>query len=391
MAGLLKLGLSPVTAFRLVMLVSLIVLVGANATILVRRYRVHPVFACLPALLFPGTFESAWFFNDNVLSAALSSAALALVWTRRSLAATAICAVLWGMAIACRTDAVLLAPAFVLLMWFELPLWRDRLRHALVAAPLVAATPLLIYGVFGLNFLDILALTHRATVAWARKDQISHLFHPLLKGFAPPGMVAMAIGAVTVLVRRQWREIMLCLVVPAAVRRRLRPADDRGALPAAADAVLRHPDGGGRARPRCAPRSRWRSAGIAVFAVTFLVCFGPPILLPLHSLWFLSTDDDMPRPTVGRFWSPVLSMWWNHKLAEGYDAAAVAVAAAAKPRWAGRGRYHALDAGPHGGADPARRRLRRQPRDHPGPRATRSARCSPAATTASCTCGTISR
>ena len=32
-------------------------LVWANASILVRHYRVHPIFALLPALLFPGLFD----------------------------------------------------------------------------------------------------------------------------------------------------------------------------------------------------------------------------------------------------------------------------------------------------------------------------------------------
>jgi len=123
LAGLLKLGFSAVDGFRIVQFLSLIGLVAANAAILVRRYGVHPVYACLPALLFPGLFETAWFPNDNLLSAALSSTALLLFWTRPTLLATAASALLLGLAITCRTDAVLLAPAFLVLMWFELPNW----------------------------------------------------------------------------------------------------------------------------------------------------------------------------------------------------------------------------------------------------------------------------
>ncbi len=330
MAGLLKLGIPAVTGFRLVMLVSLVVLVGANAAILVRHYRVPLVFACVPALLFPGLFESAWFFNDNVLSAALSSTALALFWSRRTLPATAGCAVLWGLAITCRTDAVLLAPAFLVLMWFELPGWGVRVRHALLAAPIVAAVPLLIYAALGLNFLDILPLTHRATVAWARNDPVSHVFHPLLKGIAYPGMVLMAAGAISVIVRRQWREILFCLGVPLvyAAAYGLLLTEVRYLLPLAPSFAILMVEG---ARAMLAAAPRRRTIGLTVLGLAFLTCFAPPVGLPLHSLYFLSTDDDMPRPSVGRFWSPVLSLWWNHTLEAGFEATGVALEAAAKP------------------------------------------------------------
>ncbi len=330
MAGLLKLGLPAVDGFRLIMLASLIVLVGANAAILVRRYNVHPVLACLPALLFPGLFESAWFFNDNVLSAALSSAALAVFWSRLTLPATAVSAVLWGLAIACRTDAVLLAPAFALLMWFELPDWRTRIRHALVAGPIVAAVPLLLFAAFGLNFLDILPLTKRSIIAWERKDPFSHVLHPPLKAFAPPGMLALALGAVAVVVRRQWREIMLCLAVPLlyAAAYGIMLTEVRYLLPLAPFFAILMVEG---ARALLHATGRMRTLGIAAFAVALAACFLPPVMLPHQRLYFLSTDNDMPRPSIGRFWSPVLSMWWNGKLGAGYDAMTDAVLAAAKP------------------------------------------------------------
>ncbi len=333
LAGLLKLGLGPVTGFRLVMFVSLVLLVAANAAILVRHYRVNPVFACLPALLFPGVFESAWFFNDNVLSAALTSAALALFWWRRTLPATAVCGLLWGMAIACRTDAVLIAPAFLVLMWFELPTWRARLLHAAVAAPVVAAVPFLVFAAFGLHFLDILPLTHRAQIAWARNDPLSHVIHPFLKGFAPPGALAMAFGAISIIARRQWREILLCLAVPLiyCAAYGLMLTEVRYLLPLTPFFGILMVEGA-RAVFTASRRREW---GLAAFAAAFLVCFAPPLLIPVHALWFLSTDDDMPRPSFGRFWSPVLGMWWNRQLEEGYDAIAKDLEAAAAPGGAG--------------------------------------------------------
>ncbi len=330
MAGLLGIGLPAVTAFRLLMLASLAGLVGASATILVRHYRVHPVFALLPALLFPGLFESAWFFNDNVLSAALSSIALALVWSSRSLLRTAASALLWGLAITCRTDAVLLAPAFLTLMLFGLPTWTMRLKHAVVAAPLVAAVPLLTFAAFGLNFLHILPLTHRAQVAWDRHDPISHVFHPVLKAFAYPGMVAIAAGVASIILRRQWREILLCLAVPLiyALAYGMMLVEVRYLLPLTPFFFILMAEGA-HAAAQAAPRVR--AAGLALFGLALLTCFGPPVLLPVHALWFLSSDDDMPRPTIGRFWSPAIGLWWNHKLEQGFNATAAALEDAARP------------------------------------------------------------
>lgn len=330
LAGLLKLGLDPVGGFRLIMVLSLAGLLAANAAILVRRYGVHPALACLAALLFPGTFESAWFFNDNVLSAALSSTALLLFWTRPSLPRTAASALLLGLAVTCRTDAVLLAPAFLVLMWFELPDWPSRLRCALVAGPIVAAVPFLVYGAFGLHFLDILPLTRRTSLAWAREDPVSHMLHPALKGFSMPGLLVAGVGAVSILLRRQWREVIFCLVVPlvyaaaygillSEVRYLLPLTPFFGILVIAGLRALLDAAG-------------WRATlGRTVLAGTVLLCVLPPVAPPARALWFLITDNDTLRPWIGRFWSPALSVWWNRKLERGFDAAEPAVLAAAAP------------------------------------------------------------
>ena len=330
LAGLLKLGFGAVNGFRLIQLLSLVGLVAANAAILVRRYRVHPVLACLPALLFPGLFETAWFPNDNLLSAALSSTALLLFWTRPTLPATAASALLLGLAIACRTDAVLLAPAFLVLMWFELPTWPQRISRALVAGPIVAAVPILVYAAFGLHFLDILPLTRQAGIAWDRHDSVTHLLHPALKGFSMPGLLLAVVGAVTVIQRRQWREIMLCLAVPLAYAAAygLMLTEVRYLLPLSPFFGILLILG---LRAVLAAAGRWGTAGRAALVVTGLLCFVPPVAPPVHALWFLTTDNDMTRPWMGRFWSPALAMWWNSKLEQGYDVAAAAVPAAAEP------------------------------------------------------------
>ncbi len=323
LAGLIKLGLPAAAAFRLLMLASLALLVAANAGLLAWRYRIHPLLACVPLLLFPGLFESAWFFNDNVLSAALSSTAVLLFWSRVSLPATAGAAVLWGLAVACRSDAALIAPAFAILGWFALPTWGARLRHALVAGPIAVAIPVLIYAGFGLNILDILPLTRRATELWARKETWAHVLQPFLKGFALPGLLALAAGAVAVLRRRRWLEALLCLAVPllyvAAYGRML--SEVRYLLPLTPFFGILMIEGW-NALQAASPGMR-RAAG-AAFALALLTCILPPSVRgrPLH---FMAADHDMPRPALGRIWSPVLGMWWNRTLDEGAAALAAAL------------------------------------------------------------------
>ena len=82
--------------------------------------------------------------------------------------------------------------------------------------------------------------------------------------------------------------------------------------------------------------TRWlRAAGVAALVFALLLCFAPPIMLPDRRLYFLSTDNDMPRPSIGRFWSPAMGIWWNQSLAMGFNSVSDAVLAAAKPMGSG--------------------------------------------------------
>ena len=179
--------LPTIVNFRVVMLASLALLVGSAITILRRVYRVHPAFGALACLMFPPIFESAYFFNDNVLSAGLSTLALALFWTRHTVPATSAAAVLLGLAATTRPDALFIVPAFAVLIWFELPAWRVRFWHTLVAAPIVAIIPLATYAAFGLSYLDIFAVAPRAIALWDRHQTGLALVRHAIYGLALPG------------------------------------------------------------------------------------------------------------------------------------------------------------------------------------------------------------
>lgn len=303
-------GLPSLVNLRLIMLASLLVLVGSIVHILRRRYGVPPLLGCLACLLFPPIFESAYFFNDNVLSAALSTLALAVFWTGLSLPATAAAALLLGLATATRIDAAFIAPAFAVLLWFELPDWRTRLRHALVAAPIVALVPLAVYAAYGISYFEIFEVVPRAVALWNRPFGPGIWVAHALNGVSLPAMLALPLGIGSFLLRRRWREVWLCVAVPllylAAYGRSL--FELRYLLPLAPFVAIAIVEGG-----RVALRStgRQRTVLLASFAIAFAACFAPPVPI---THWRLSSDGDGPRPIVGRFWSPAAWSWWTGTL-----------------------------------------------------------------------------
>ena len=320
-------GLSGLISFRMVMLASLLLLVGSVVYILARRYAVPPLLGCLACLLFPPIFESAYFFNDNVLSAALSTLALAVFWTRLSLPATAVAATLLGLAVTTRIDAAFVSLAFAALLWFELPDWRTRLRHALLAAPIVAAIPLAVYAAFGVRFLEVFEAVPRAVALWDREFAAGVWIGHVLNGLSLPGLLAAPLGIASFLLRRQWREVVLCVVVPVAYLAAYGNSlyELRYLLPLAPFVAIAIVEGG---RVALRGAGRWRTLLRASFAAAFAACLIPPVEIPY---WRLNSDRDGPRPFIGRFWSAATWSWWTGIM---NDAAAVlggAVEQAARP------------------------------------------------------------
>ena len=295
--------------FRAVMLVSLVLLVGSAVYLLARVYRVYWVFAALACLMFPPIFESAYFFNDNVLSAGLSTLALALFWTRLTLPATAVSAILLGLAAATRPDTLFVVPAFAVLMWFELPDWRTRFRHALVAAPIVAIIPLATYAAFGLSYFDIFAVAPRAIALWDRHQGLLAYVRHAIYGLALPGMIALPLGLGSFLLHRRWREVCLCLFVPLLYffAYGVSLFELRYLLPLTPFLVIAVAEGA-----RVALRSRGiaRGALAAAFGLAFVLSFAPLVKLPYWRLSPLGIDADGPRPIIGRVWSPLVWSLW---------------------------------------------------------------------------------
>jgi hypothetical protein len=101
------------SSFRLVMIGSLAVTIG-SCLVIARRLAGVGVWAALLALLIvPGVSQCAFFFNDNLPSAALAIGALAVIALSDALIAYVVAGALLALGMAVRIDAVLLAPMLV--------------------------------------------------------------------------------------------------------------------------------------------------------------------------------------------------------------------------------------------------------------------------------------
>ena len=314
--------LSAMINFRIVMVVSLAALVGSIVWILWRRYAVRPGHALLACMLFPTIFESSYFFNDSLPSAALSAVALAVFWGPIGFRRTISAAVFLGLAVTARLDAAFLAPVFLILLWFDFPDWNARIRHGLLAVIVVVVIPNAIYASVGLSFFDSFTVAYRAIDLWSRSSsevstslptaaapalltdvikKLTTLRNHLLNGFALPGIGALALGLGSFLVERRWREIMLCVAVPLlyilAYNRSL--YDVRYLLQLAPVFAIAMAEG---INVVLRSGGRTRVAFLSLSVMLFASCLLPPALLPI--------DSDGPRPFLGRAWSPMIWSRW---------------------------------------------------------------------------------
>ncbi len=115
---------------------------------------------------------------------------------------------------ATRPDALLLTPAFAVVAHFEIPDWRTRIRHALVASPILVAVPFGLYAVCDLSFLDVFAVASHALMLWNRQLTFWTYLGHVLNGLSLPAMIILPVSLLCFVRRRQSREILLCFGVP---------------------------------------------------------------------------------------------------------------------------------------------------------------------------------
>ncbi|MEO5806151.1 hypothetical protein [Devosia sp.] len=213
-ATLLAAG-SSALGLRLLMIAGFALLVLSSLALVRHWTRSPATIVVLILLLLPGLGESAFFYNDNVLSAALAAAALALAARRSGFPAIIGAGALFGAAVLTRSDALLMAPALALLLverhGFSLALF-IRLALGLCMAALVETGALLAFGV---TPLDVMRTVTGTVDLWHRDlDLPRQLVQLLAFGGLPIGVLA-AIGCIIVIRRRNGLRMALLIGVPA--------------------------------------------------------------------------------------------------------------------------------------------------------------------------------
>lgn len=295
------LGLPGEWAMRATMWASFAGLAAASF-VLVRRWTgcSAPV-AVAALLLIPGVAESAFFYNDNVLSVALAAGALAVVASTPGLAATALAGFLFGAGVVARADAVLLAPAVALMVYEQDRLGRRFVRRGLAFAAGALVPVVALPAAFDATIVDVLRISSYAVTLWDRTlDRRQHAVEFAIFVGIPAGLLALAGLYRLVRCRDAFRLLLLAgvpLVFNVVVLGKL--WQSRQVLPLtpflAALTVL--------GWQQLAPKAhRWPSP-LARYA--FAVATAVVLFAPLVRQGF----SDGPRFWLGRFWSPPR---WTH-------------------------------------------------------------------------------
>jgi hypothetical protein len=210
-----ELGMSGEWAMRLTTWAGLAAL--ATSSFLLVRHWTHASSkaAVLALLLIPGVAESSFFYNDTIFAAALGVTALAVIELSSGLAAVAVSGVLLGAAIVARLDAVLLAPAVLLIGYDRYGVGRAFWVRGVVFALGVLVPVISIPARLGVDILDVYATTKYALVLWG--DPIRLVQHAREASFfiGIPAGVLIALGCLGLVRTRDHPRLLLFAGVPA--------------------------------------------------------------------------------------------------------------------------------------------------------------------------------
>jgi len=310
LAGLQSaLGITGDSAFRSLTIVSLAVLLTASVSFARSQGGVGKAAALAALLLTPGIPDSAFFFNDNIVSAAFAALSLALVRPSASgwrYAVSGLCA---GMAALCRLDGLLALPLLLGAVLVTSTGW-SLIARRLIA---LAAGMFIAFGVSaavnGATLIDSLLIGRYFSYARQIGLDLKWNLFALAYFFGLITPLLMFTGLVrdrqTGINMRRGLDAAFFCVYPLllCVFAIWTGREVRYVFPLLAPVVALH---GGRgiewlmeqARKPAAVRPTMLLTAVAAFtALTLLV---PPAVVSI---------SDGPRMLVGRLWSPVL--WWR--------------------------------------------------------------------------------
>ena len=276
---------------------------ATSSFVLTRRWANASSLASVVALLLiPGLAESSFFYNDTIFAAALGVTALAVISTSPSAALAAASGVLFGAAIVARLDAILLAPAVVLIGYHQHGLGRTFWSRALVFTIAVLVPVVLVPAALGANILDVVAVTRHAIVLWDAFRPTQHA-RELSLFLGIPAAILMALGCLALVRRRDYMRLLLLVGVPALfnVISFGKILQARQLLPLtpflAALLIL-----GWQHVSSAMPGRDATALKRTVIAVCCLVWVSPMVVVRV---------SDGPRAPYGRLWTPILWRRWQ--------------------------------------------------------------------------------
>jgi len=288
-------------AFRLVMWSGLVMLLGSSAWLIRRWSGAGWAIALAPLLILPGVIESSYSFCDNVLAAGLASCALCLLYDRR-LVSLAVAGALFAFAVLARTDTVLIAVAFPIILFERFGLSRRALVAFTALAVPGAITLFGTLAAFHASPLDVSRVGAAALAAWARPINAGFLYTVALYFVGLAGLVLVSVGAYAMVRRKELLPALRLLAAPALMlvilrhnlwetRQLLALTPFFGALAAIALRMIFE-------RVRTIEQQLFRAATAALITVT--------LVGPVTGVGFA----DGPRAFTGRAWEiPIIRQW----------------------------------------------------------------------------------
>jgi hypothetical protein len=298
-----ELGLDGDAALRITTWLGFVALAWSSF-VLTRRWTQAPnIVVAISLLLLPGLTESAFFFNDTIFAAALGVSALAVVSSSPSPAAAAVGGILLGAAIAARLDAVLLAPAVVLVGHRQHGMGKAFWSRALIFALGVLGPVLAIPAVLDATIFDVYATTRYAIGLWGDGFRPAQHARELSFYVGIPAALLAALGGLALVRRRE--HLLLALLVGVPLLFNLvalgKVWQSRQLLPLtpflAALAIIGWRHVLAEARTGDGKALMWIVAGVCCFA------WLTPTLVVRAS--------DGPRAPYGRLWTPVMWTRWQ--------------------------------------------------------------------------------
>jgi hypothetical protein len=276
-----------------------------GSIVLVRRWTGASIAMIVATLvLIPGISESAFFYNDNVLSAALAIAALALLASSARIGRTAIAGLLFGAGVVARLDAVLLAPAVALIAYEQHDRMNgDVVRRALAFTVATLLPVVLLPAAVGASIVDVVRISNYGVALWQLPSGLAPHAREVAYFVGVPAALLAAFGILQLVRDRAAYRLVLLVGSPLFFNlvglgkilrsRQLLPlAPFIAALAIFGVRYLVADDKeGSRARLR-----------LTVLVVSAVVVFGPVARLQM---------SDGPRTPYGRFWSPRLWTRWQ--------------------------------------------------------------------------------